>query len=165
MGSGGVLDHFPIHLEIYGIINKPRAPFKFNSSWLNDISYTSLVTDFWKTHPLDRNKHITEGFMAKLKELKKISKIWAHNKRYDEEHRVNEIEKEIANLEENSKGTFPSLELRDKLVEKIALRGKILKDKEEMPRLRSRAIWLREWDENTNFYHKFTNERRAYNTI
>lgn len=131
VGSGGLSDHFPIHLEICGIINKPRAPFKFNSSWLNDISYTSLVTDFWKTHPPDRNRHITEGFVTNLKELKKISKIWAHNKRYDDEHRVNEIEKEIANLEENNRGTFPSPELRDKLVELTALRGKILKDKEE----------------------------------
>jgi len=69
--------------------------------------------------------------VANLKELKKISKIWAHNKRCDDEHRVNEIEKEIASLEENSRGTFPSPELKDKLVELTALRGKILKDKEE----------------------------------
>lgn len=103
--------------------------------------------------------------MANLKELKKISKIWAHNKRCDEEHRANKIENEIAILKENSKGTFLSPELKDKHVEKTTLRGKILKDKEETWRLRSQAIWLRERDENTKFYHKFSNGRRAYNTI
>lgn len=69
--------------------------------------------------------------MANLKELKKISKIWVHNKRCEEEHRVIEIENETAILEENSKGTFILPKLRAKLVEKIALRGKILKEKEE----------------------------------
>lgn len=44
---------------------------------------------------------------------------------------MNEIEKEIANIEENCGGTFPTPKLRDNLVELTALRGKILKDKEE----------------------------------
>eukprot|EP00253_Pinus_taeda_P029406 PITA_29406 len=122
-------------------------------------------SDFWKAHPLDKNGDIIEGFMANLKELKKISKIWAHNKRCDDEHQVNEIEKEMVNLKENSGDTSPTPKLKDKLVDLTALRGKILKDKEETWRLRSQPIWLREGDDNTKFYHKFSNGRRAINTI
>eukprot|EP00253_Pinus_taeda_P023046 PITA_23046 len=47
----------------------------------------------------------------------------------------------------------------------IAKRTLILKDREESWRLRSRAIWLTEGDDNTNFYHKFANGRKAINSI
>eukprot|EP00253_Pinus_taeda_P019805 PITA_19805 len=44
-------------------------------------------------------------------------------------------------------------------------RGKILKDREEDWRLRSRVIWLQEGDDNTKFYRKYENGRKAINTI
>lgn len=44
-------------------------------------------------------------------------------------------------------------------------RTKILKDREESWRLRSRAIWLKEGDDNTKLYHKHENGRKAINTI
>ena len=47
----------------------------------------------------------------------------------------------------------------------ITKRSQILKDREESWRLRSRAIWLLEGDNNTKFYHKFANGRKAINTI
>lgn len=47
----------------------------------------------------------------------------------------------------------------------LGYRTKKLKDREEIWRLRSRAIWMHEGDENTNFYHKFSNGRKEVNTI
>lgn len=132
---------------------------------MKDNSYICLVTDFWKTHPPTRGGNIIKEFMANLKEFKKLSNIWAHNKRFAKEHRLNEVELEIANLEDNNGGTFPSKELRDKLIELTVIRGNILKDIEETWRLRSRAIWLREGDDNSKFSHKFSNGRRVINTI
>lgn len=44
-------------------------------------------------------------------------------------------------------------------------RTQILKDREESWRLRSRAIWLKDGDNNNKFYHKFANGRKAINTI
>jgi len=97
---------------------------------LKDNSYIYLVTDFWKAHPPVRRGNIIEGFMANLKELKKLPNIWAHNKRCAEEHLLNEIELEIANLEDNSGVTFPSNELKDKLTKLRVKRGNILKERE-----------------------------------
>ena len=81
VGFGGLSDYLPIYFEITGRIDKPKGPFKFNSSSLKDASYARLVTNFWKAHPADARGSVAEGFMHNLKELKKLSKIWAHNKR------------------------------------------------------------------------------------
>jgi len=102
---------------------------------LKDNSYIRLVTDFWKAHLPAIKGNITEGFICNLKELKKLSKIWAHNKRSAEEYLLNNIELEIVNLEENSGGTFPSNELRDKLTDLTSKRGNILKEREKIWRL------------------------------
>lgn len=51
VGSRGISDHRLIYLEISGGMNKPRAPFQFNSAWLRDADYIRLVTEFWKAHP------------------------------------------------------------------------------------------------------------------
>lgn len=46
VGNGGISDHSPIILEILGNHQKPKAPFKFNHMWLQDQSFTKLVTDY-----------------------------------------------------------------------------------------------------------------------
>eukprot|EP00253_Pinus_taeda_P028876 PITA_28876 len=44
-------------------------------------------------------------------------------------------------------------------------KAKILLEKEEQWRLKSRAIWLQVGDGNTKFFHNFANGRKASNTI
>eukprot|EP00253_Pinus_taeda_P006605 PITA_06605 len=39
VGTRGISDHSPIYLEVAGSFQKPRAPFKFNSTWLKDTKY------------------------------------------------------------------------------------------------------------------------------
>lgn len=51
VGSGDLSDHLPIYLDISGRVNKPKAPFKFNATWLKYLDYIKLVIDYWKTHP------------------------------------------------------------------------------------------------------------------
>ena len=46
VGLGGLSDHRPIYLEIQDAIQKPKAPFKFNSTWLKDTEYMRMVGDF-----------------------------------------------------------------------------------------------------------------------
>lgn len=165
VGSGGLSDHLMIYLDIRGEISKPRAPFKFNSTWLKDNSYICLVTDFWKAHPLANERNITNGFIDNLKELKKLSNIWAHNKRVQEEQNIRDNELEIVDMEDECEGLFLTNDHRDKLTTLITKRGNILKERKETWRLRSRAIWLKEGDDNSKFFHKFVNGRKEINTI
>lgn len=54
VGSGGISDHSPIYLEVTNLAIKLKAPFKFNSTWLQDPSYSKLVSDFWLENPPTR---------------------------------------------------------------------------------------------------------------
>jgi len=44
-------------------------------------------------------------------------------------------------------------------------RYKLLKHEELFWRLKSRSLWLKEGDKNTNFFHNFANSRREKNSI
>lgn len=109
MGSGGISDHRLIYLEIRGDMNKPKGPFKFNDAWLRDVDYIHLVTNFWRTHPPAAERTISEGFSENLKELKSLSKKWAHKKRTQEYHILNLTKEAIEEYENECEGIFSSL--------------------------------------------------------
>lgn len=115
MGTGGVLDHLPIYFDIKGRIEKPKGPFKFNLSWLKEASYLQMVKSFWQAHPLAAKGNIAEGFVSNLKEFKKLSKAWAHNKRVMDDRTLRETEVEIVAYENAIGGVFTSLDQKDKL--------------------------------------------------
>eukprot|EP00253_Pinus_taeda_P030204 PITA_30204 len=165
VGSGGISDHRPIFFEAENTSQKIKSPFKFNASWLQDPSYIRLVQNFWNTNPIRDNEDISAGFVRKLSELKRITKIWAHQKRIQDNQTLQDAEKTIADFEAQSSGIFPTPEKKEEYTTLITRRSQILKEREESWRLRSRAIWLLEGDANTKFYHKFANGRKAINTI
>lgn len=97
-------------MELADVNQKIRSPFKFNASWLKDPSYIQLVTKFWQTNPILDNEDHTDGFIRKLTELKKISKMWAHQKRINDDKSLREAEEAIAAHEDITDGTLPTVE-------------------------------------------------------
>lgn len=89
----------------------------------------------------------------------------AHNKRLRDDETLRNIETEIANMEDEHGRGYQCSEHKDHLTSLATQRDKILKDREESWRPRSRVIWLQEGDNNTKFYHKFANGCRVINTI
>eukprot|EP00253_Pinus_taeda_P027834 PITA_27834 len=165
VGSGGVSNHLPIFMEISGGPWKPKGPFKFNSSWLKDPTYIHLINELWKMHPPYVGWNITEGFTHDLIEMKRLYKTWAHNKRIKDDQTLMNAEKEIVEFEKNMEGAYKVTEQKDRLTEVYAAKRKILMDREEAWRLRSRVIWLLDGDDNKKFYHKLANGRKSINTI
>eukprot|EP00253_Pinus_taeda_P016512 PITA_16512 len=161
----GISDHLPIYLEIVGGREKPKGPFKFCSVWIKDDSYKKMISDFWRANPPGRREDSSRRFIQNLIALSKMSKLWAHNKRTQEDQTLCKIEADIVTFENNLGDIYSSEEHKDRMVSHYAERAKILKEKEESWPLRSRAIWMLEGDENTKFYHKFANGRKAINTI
>lgn len=115
VGSGGISNHRPIYLELKDVIDKPKAPFKFNSSWLRDANYMRMVTDYWKAHPPGADENFTEDFSHNLKELKTLSKIWVHRKRIQDDHTLKVVEEEIYTYEENTIGIYSTQEHKDSI--------------------------------------------------
>jgi len=81
VGYGGLSDHKLIYLELQDTIVKLKGPFKFNSTWLRNADYMRMVADYSKAHPPGVGGVITEDFSHNLREMKTLSKSWAHRKR------------------------------------------------------------------------------------
>lgn len=124
-----------------------------------------MVSNYWKLNPIQEREDHTEGFIRKLTKLKRISKIWAHQKWNNDDNTLREAEFAIATQDDTSNGTFLSQESKDHYTPLITKHSQILKEREESWRLRSREIWLTEGDVNTKFFHKFSNAIKAINTI
>lgn len=82
-----------------------------------------------------------------------------------DDQNLRSTEAEIDSMEDEHRRRYISLDHKDKLTTLVAERDTILRDIEESWRLRSRAIWILEGDDNRKFYHKFTNGQKEINTI
>lgn len=100
VGTGGLSNHSPIYLEISGLEQKPKSPFKFNASWLKDPDYLCLVSNYWKARSPVSSRSISARFSNNLTNLKRISMRWAHRKPLQDDNTLLSIEVEISNLED-----------------------------------------------------------------
>lgn len=95
----GESDHFPIFLELKGASRKPGSPFKFNSSWLKDQTYNSLIRETWRQHFRSQGYSLAQSFMENLKRLKLTTISWAREKKLRDEYVLKNIEIELEELE------------------------------------------------------------------
>ena len=81
IGSGGLLDHSPIFLELRDGPNKPPCPLKFNKTWLQDERFLALITEGWVIYRPGNVNSVVFHFAANLRHLKALIKPWAYEKR------------------------------------------------------------------------------------
>lgn len=112
VGSGGIFDHLPTYMEIYGGRAKPKGPYKLCSDWMKEASYIRMVIEFWMSNPLGARGNIINSFLHNLLELKKLSKIWAHNKRILDAQSLRQIKADIATYENNHGGYTDQMNTR-----------------------------------------------------
>ncbi len=151
----GNSDHFPIFLDLSFPPPKPPAPFKFNPSWIQDPSFSTLFKDTW-IHP-GRNERVDKSFlfMENLKRLKKATISWKKDRKQNQNEELSKIREELKNLESIEEDGYLTQASKDRILHLEKLQNKILLDKEEEWRLKSRAILLKSGDENTSFFHNY----------
>eukprot|EP00253_Pinus_taeda_P019452 PITA_19452 len=143
VGEGGLSDHFPVFLEVKGAFPKPGTPFKFNTSWLLDASYINLFHSTWINDNLSEDESRGKAFMENLTRMKA----------------------EIALLEDSGGIGYRTDESWARLKDLELERKRILQNREESWRLKSRAIWLQAGDDNTKFFQNYAKGRKNSNTI
>ena len=78
---------------------------------------------------------------------------------------ITKIEADLEALQNSYGGGFLTQEDKVRLHTLEANRNKILKEREEVLRLKSRAIWMECGDNNTKFFQAFAKGRKQQNTI
>jgi hypothetical protein len=165
VGTGGVSDHSPILMEIATGPRKPPSPFKFNSEWLKEESFISLVKDHWM--PFDANVGAQAGvqFVENIQRIKQATIAWARAKKQRDMQDLIDIEATLQVIYDSEGGGFVSTTSKEELRELEGRRRKLLEEREAEWRLKSRAIWLEKGDENTKFFQAFAKGRKMANTI
>eukprot|EP00253_Pinus_taeda_P011302 PITA_11302 len=161
----GNSDHFPIFLDLSFPPPKPPAPFKFNSSWLEEPSFNSLFKSTW----ICANRNATESksylFMENLKRLKTATKSWEKERQKKQNEELIKISEELKSLESMDSDGYSTQSSKDRILFLEKAQNQILLAKEKEWRLKSRAIWLKAGDENTRFFHNYAKGRESANTI
>jgi hypothetical protein len=160
-----VSDHAPVLLQLEISPLFKAYPFKFNSQWLLDQNFSDLVHKLWTDPKFIGESGKQKRIVWKLKELKSKTKQWA---------KLRTIKRKLISIEARRRYNkhSPTLFGRFKiLTEDLFLknleqsRNKYLKEKEELWRQRSRAIWIKSGDQNTKFFHNFANFRRNHKFV
>jgi hypothetical protein len=165
IGSGGESDHSPVWFEFEGGPQNPASPFKFNSSWLMDEGFQKLVKSNWIGIRDFEGIPTAIQFATNLRRIKKLAIPWENSKQKEDEQELQSIEEQLELIYQDSDSGFTSDSSRDNLKRLEARHRQLLADQEATWRLKSRAIWLENGDENTKFFQAYAKGRKEANTI
>lgn len=155
-------DHFPILLEC-GKFLRGKRPFRFENMWLKAEGFDEMVCGWWEAYQFDG----TPSFILtrKLKDLKLDLKKWNAEVFGNVEHKRTQLMMQLNQFDVLVENHPLS---KDEILQKERIRADLERNTlmdEISWRQKSQALWLREGDKNTRFFHRLANSHRRNNTI
>ncbi|XP_011624794.1 uncharacterized protein LOC105420937 [Amborella trichopoda] len=156
-------NHTPILLDSSRVVSNPR-PFRFELIWLEDKTLAEVVKSSWATIM----SHRWLGFVlsSKLKLLKNNLKVWGRDKFTNLVGNIGRLEQEISNLHslEQLMGGLNTDQLSNRNAKKVEL-DNYLRLYEIFWFQRSHSKWVKQGDNNTNYFHAIANSRLKSNSL
>jgi hypothetical protein len=155
-------DHFPLML-VCGSNRDRKKYFKFENMWLKSVGFVEQVQRWWESYDFQGLPSFV--LASKLKALKVDLKIWNAKVFGDVGKKKKELLEGIKELEcfEEARGL-----VEEKWVQKSDMIGELEKTlifEEVNWRQKSRALWLKEGDNNAKFFHRVAKSHRRYNHV
>ena len=149
-------DHCPVLLEMQpGVSGGRNRPFKFQTCWLSDPSFPSIVSQSWRQSEL-----LVDAISKFTDEATTWNRMHfgnVFNRKKNIMARLNSIQGALANRPSNF-----LINLENELLKELEV---VHSQEEDIWALKSRVNWLVQGDRNTNFYHVSTLVRRKRNQI
>ena len=155
-------EHFPILLE-GGELRRGPSPFKFENMWLKVEGFKELLKAWWERDTFNGS---TSFILAeKLKVVKSKLKEWNRDIFGRVEYRKDLALEQVEFWDVKEKISRLSLEELEARKEAREEYKKWVLLEEITWRQKSREVWLKESDINTDFFHKMANARRRRNNV
>jgi hypothetical protein len=157
-----ISDHFPVML-VCGPRRRGRLPFRFENMWLQEEGFVEQVKRWWDSYQVEGNPSYVMA--RKLKALKGDLKKWNVEVFGVIEKRKKSLEEELGELDcigENRELMAEEIAKRDECYQNLE---RTLFQEEVSWRQKSRALWLKEGDRNTSYFHRVVNSHRRNNTM
>eukprot|EP00253_Pinus_taeda_P006521 PITA_06521 len=157
------LDTFLVHEDMIEKMGDVRSLIVEN--YVSDHCLITLLWNSFDARNTEEGTFSSESFINRPWLLKTEVKQWERKKQEEWRKDLATIEEELKVL--HKQVTIHSLPpiVREKIHALELGKKKILQIRETTWRLKSRALWIKEGDKNTKFFHRFSNHRRKLNTI
>jgi len=116
-------------------------------------------------NPINQEDRATAQFAKNLKIIKNATIEWDRKKNQLVEREFITTEAELQSIYETKGGGFTSPKAKEDLLSLEKKRRQLLQAREAEWRLKSRALWLQNGDENTKLFQAYAKGRKMENTI
>jgi exonuclease III len=155
-------DHFPLMLEC-GNSRGGKRHFKFENMWLKYEGFVDKVKSWWDSYSFEG---LPSYILAnKLKNLKTDLKKWNEEVFGDIGRKKKELMEGIQEMDGVAENRGLMEDEKMKMEDMSRELENTLLYEEIHWRQKSRALWLKEGDSNTRFFHKVANSHRRNNCV